>query len=162
MIDPEGGVTGYNFVAVGFLPTIQSITNPNGVQVVQNVFDGQGRVTRQILPNGSEFNFSYTIEGGIVTEGKVTDPIGNTFACRFDGQGIPIQRTNELLQPQIVQREPGTNRILGEVDALGRETSLEYGENGNVTRIIRADDSSTAFTYDPTFNQVQTITNALG
>lgn len=162
VVDPEGGITRYNFAFVGFVPSIVSIVSPKGTTVVQNSYNIQGRVSLQTLPDGSTFNFTYTIVGGVVTAGIVTNPAGKIFSCRFNGQGIPIQLTSILGQVQLMNRQPGTNLIVGVVDALGRETAVEYDDNGNVTRYTQPDGTFITYTYDPVFNMVTTVTDPLG
>jgi YD repeat-containing protein len=63
-------------------------------------------------------------------------------------------------------RDPATNRILSETDALGRLTTYQYDELGNVAqRTLLAGTSSAAtwsYTYQAEFNRVLTATDPLG
>lgn len=54
--DPAGGVTTYTYDTQNRL---QSITDARGIKFLQNIYDAYGRVSKQIMPDGGEFNLYY-------------------------------------------------------------------------------------------------------
>ena len=163
VVDAQGDMTRYSYANLGGgTVVLNSVTDPSGATVLRNTYNNQGKVIRQTLADNSQVNISYQVSGGTVSEATVTDPEGNSFACRFNSQGVPVSRTDKRGQIQMMERETGTNRISAFSDALGRKTQMEYDSAGNVTRIIERDGSSTRYTYESTFNQISTITDNEG
>src|SRR5262249_42679429 len=62
-------------------------------------------------------------------------------------------------------RQTGTNFVGSSTNARGDVTTTTYDVMGNIETVTRlpgtADEATTTYTYDPVFNQVATITDAL-
>ena len=165
--DAAGGVTRYGYDGGGLLATI---TTPRGNVMVTNQYDANGRVIQQTHADNGTFAFSYTLDGGgNLTASQSTDPNGTINQFNFSS-GYLVGETKAVGRPEqqthFTNRDPSTNLIQSELDALGRTTSYTYDALGNITSVTRLAGTSTpvttSYTYDPTFSQVTGITDPLG
>lgn len=168
--NPEGGIEEYSYDSSHRMTTVKK---PNGTLMVTNVYDTNGRVIRQTLADGGVYEFAYTLDGSNrVTRTDVTDPRGNVRRLVFNTHGYVISETFALGKPeqQILTYERGaaTNLTLSITDALGRRTAYSYDTRGNVTSITRLAGTPSAvtvtvtLTYDPSFNEITSVTDELG
>ncbi|HEX3156202.1 MAG TPA: RHS repeat-associated core domain-containing protein [Candidatus Angelobacter sp.] len=170
--DPAGGITRYTYNADGRL---FQIIDPRNVTIVQNSYDSAGHITQQVLADGGIVQFSYTLlnpntQNSPILQTQVTDPLGNVTTYHFDPLGFLLDVTDPSGAQRIFTRDPQSNMPLAitgsgtcavcEAPERGDQT-FTYDENGNV--LVRTDGSgaATAFTYDPVFNKITSITNPL-
>lgn len=163
VVDPLGGTTAYTWDTTN--NRITSIQDPNGNLMIENEYDGTGRVHRQTLGDGNHFSFSYTTQNGFTTQTEVTDQRGTIRRVDFDATGNIVRNTFALGLPeqQVTTYELTNGLLAASVDALNRRTEYAYDAQGNTTRITRAAGTASAATlistYDPVFNQVLTVTD---
>ena len=165
--NPEGGIEEYGYDTSHRMTTVKK---PNGTLMATNVYDANGRVTRQTLSDGGVYQFAYTLDGsGRVTQTNITDPRGNVRRLVFNTRGYVISETLALGKPEqqttTFERDPATNLKTATIDALGRRTEFSYDARGNMTSVTRLagtpDAVTVTLTYDPIYNQLTSITDAL-
>ena len=127
----------------------------NGTCVTANVYDGEGRVTKQTDGNGNTAVLTYA--DGCTT---VTDNNGNITEYCYDSQ----YRTTRIVYPdgselRYTYDENGYRS--SETDELGNTTAYTYDRNGNLLTETRADGSRASFTYNEA-NQLLTATDYEG
>ena len=182
--DPEGGITKYGYDAQNHLT---QITDPAAVAAgattptVTNHYDQNGRVDRQTLTpdNGTTSyttTFAYTLLNpwtpamSPVSQATVTDPNGNVTTHHFNAQGFLIDATDALGRTQVLEREAGTNQLLGIQGvatcygcvATSGDQTFTRDLSGNLLTQTDALGATTTYTYDPTFNKVTSVTDPLG
>jgi RHS repeat-associated protein len=164
---PEGRTTEYEYES----GRMTAITNARGNKYLENEYDANGRVKKQITADGGTFEFAYQLgEEGEVEATTITDPIGNQREVQFDAEGFPIAETEapgtELAQTTTFERQPETGLILSETDPLERKTEFEYDSVGNVTEVTRLagteDAVTTELAYEPGTSLPTKITDPLG
>jgi RHS repeat-associated protein len=178
-VDAAGGTTRYAYDARN---RIASITDPRGIVYLQNIYDSNGKVVKQIAADGGVTQFAYTLlnanasvilgaDATTVNTSPVlltvtTDPQGNQTTYHYNAQGFLIDMTDALGQKTIYERDPGTNLLLSVTDPLNRTTAYTYDAAGNpLTSTALAGTAAaqtTSFTYDPIFNKTTSITNPMG
>ncbi len=88
----------------GYDPTTNNmnlVTDKRGNQMVQNFFDGNGRVVKQILADGAVWQSSYTLNAnGTVAQTTVTDPRNYVREHIFNASGCPIQTVLAMGAPE--------------------------------------------------------------
>jgi RHS repeat-associated protein len=171
--DPAGGVTKFQYNSSNQLTTM---TDARGVTTFQDTFDANGRVTKQVLSDGGVFQFSYTLTNALVPTSPVlattvTDPNGNQTIYRFNPQGFLTDVTDALGQTKSFMLAAGTNEVIAvngpaQCDACGQPgqgpQNYAYDGIGNLLTATDALGNSVAISYDPTFNQITSVTNQLG
>jgi RHS repeat-associated protein len=164
--DANGGQTVYTYEA-GRLKTIRDARQN---VYLTNVYDANGRVQEQTLPDGGTFQFAYVTDAsGRVTRTDLTDPRGHVRRVTFNAAGFSTSDTaahgTPLAQTLQITRDPATNLPTAYVDALNRRTELAYDAFGNVTGITElagtANARSTTIAYDGPFDQVSKVTDPL-
>lgn len=178
IIDVNQGTWTYNYDTSN---RMSGITDARNIQYLQNLYDGNGRVYRQIQVDGGIFQFNYSTDtNGNVTATDVIDPRGNVQHVVFapapispsgyatggivssgtGAQGTTIEASASF------QAAPGVNFTTSTTDALGRTTNYEYDSLGNVTSITRLAGTpnavTTSLTYDTTYSNVTSVTDPLG
>ena len=170
--DPNGGVTKYFYDAKN---RMTSMIDPRGVTMFQDTYDANGRVAQQVRPDGAVIQFAYTLANPLVPTSPViattvTDALGNQTTYRFNVQGIPTDVTDALGQTKSFTLSPGTNLVTkvsgpAQCDICGPagqgDVSYTYDANGNVLTSADALGNTATFTYDPVFNQVTSVKDAL-
>ncbi len=111
--DPMGGVTRYEYEAADRLSTI---IDPRNVVVVENTYDGNGRVVQQKYADGGIQRMEYTplnptVARSPVIQTTVTDPMGKRAIYRFDPAGNLLSTTDALGQGRTYHRRAGSNMI---------------------------------------------------
>lgn len=166
--NPISGVSEYTYDASHRLLTMKE---PNGNTHVTNVYDANGRVQTQTQADSTTYQFAYTVDGsGNVTQTDVTDPRGYVKRFMFNSAGLTASTIDAFGQPEAQERtyewQAGTNLLLSVTDQLSRKTAYTYDAKGNVLTVTRLATTpqavTTTFTYEPTFNQIATVTDPLG
>jgi RHS repeat-associated protein len=173
--DAAGGITHYAYDAQN---RITSITDPRGIIYLQNIYDGNGKVAKQIAADGGVTQFDYTLlnpNASVTLAGSattintspvlltaVTDPLGNQTIYHYNAQGFVIDVTDALGEKTIYEREPGTNLLLSMSDPLNRTTNYNYDADGNMVGVTLPGSLGTIVSsFDPTFNKMLSITDPL-
>jgi RHS repeat-associated protein len=166
--DVAGGVTTYTYD-----PTVTSrvvtITDARGILYLTNQYDANGRVSVQTLADSGTWQFAYTLDGsGKVTQTDATNPRGFVERAAFNADGWETSITRALGQPEAqtttYARQAGTNFLNSMTDALGRQTTYAYTTAGYLQSVTSPGPSGSvtwSYTYEPTFNRVQTTTDPL-
>ncbi len=174
MTNPAGKATSYGWASCTDSVTcteITSVTDPLGIAFVRNSYDTNGRVARQVQPDGGSYSYSYTLDtAGTVTSTTVTDPRGVKRTVGYNSDGYPVSDTaavgTPVQQATTYTRAPGTNLVTSVTDARSRRTSFSYDPLGHVLSVTRlAGTTSTVtdrYTYEPTYGRLATATNPLG
>jgi YD repeat-containing protein len=125
-------------------------------------------LSRQTQAGLTTYQFAYTLDGsGKVTQTDLTDPRGNIRRVTFNADGYPLTDTRAfgtaLAQTTTYERQAGTNLVTATIDALGRRTEFTYDTKGNVLTVTRlagtAEAVTTTYTWEPTWNQVASVTD---
>lgn len=151
----DGSVTSYELDDRGWLA---GVVDPDGVRLVDNVYDEGGRVVEQTTPDGRTVAFTYD---GATGEASITDThSGAAMQYASDGDGRNIGITDPH----------GYSRTMG-YDAAGNPTTLSnrlgdtftqtFDAHGNVTTRTGPDTVEESFTYDA-LDRVLTTTNGEG
>jgi len=174
MTDAAGGVTAYNYDAQNRLT---KVTDARGVVMAQNTYDQNGRISSQTLADGGVYTFAYALLNqqapavSPVLRTVVTDPLGNATSYHFNAQGFVLDITDATGQTRFFQRAPGTDLVLAVTgtascpacgDSVTFSRSFTYDANGNVLTTTDALGNTLTLTYDPTFNQLTSLTDPLG
>ncbi len=122
--DAIGGVTEYTYDPQH---RITSIKDPRGNVILQNTYDGHGRVIEQV--DGLENFWTLEYKGG---ETVVTEPEGGEKAYGFDEQG----------------------RVVSETDQHGNTTTTGYDAAGNIDEIVLPGGAKWQLGYDTAGNLI--------
>ena len=156
-------------------------TDPRGFTTTYE-YDFAGRVVRSLLPDGTTHRMTNPQEVGLVdtsnglgtqvnpapirrpTEaiGTLTDGAAQTLTMRLDRLGAPLVHTDPLGHTTTIERDPNglPTRITRPNGAIATFT---YDSRGNLLSTTeQAIAATTAFTYEPIFNQVTSITDPKG
>jgi RHS repeat-associated protein len=150
---------------------ILSVKDGRGNIAITNEYDPtSGRVTKQTYADSTTNLFAYTLDaGGKVVQSDVTDHRGNVRRLVFDPSGYVTSDTYALGKPE--QQVFAFARISGGLvtdvtDPLGRVKHTSYDPLGNVASVTylygTPNAVTTAYTYEPKFQQVATMTDPLG
>jgi RHS repeat-associated protein len=192
--DPLGRTVSYTYNAAGYLATftdangglwqygydtsnnLNTVTDPRGVVVENNTFDGNGRVVSQVQADGSVIQFSYVLWNPTngyspVATTTETDQLEQQWVYAFNSQGYMTQVTDPAGNSRVFSLAstnlplsmtgPGTcPRVCG--DPTQGDLSFTYDGNGNqLTRTDSLGDTWT-YTYDPVYSKVTTMTDPVG
>jgi RHS repeat-associated protein len=165
--DPKQGVTEYTYDTSHRMIDIK---DPRGNIYLTNEYNISGRVIKQTMGDGGIYTFAYTTDtGGHVTRTDITDPRGFVRTVTFDSAGYWLTDTRASTKPEqqivSVERDAATHFITRHVDGLSRVTTLGYNTSGSLTSITRLADTAhpvaTTLTYEPTYQQLETVTDPL-
>jgi RHS repeat-associated protein len=170
--DAAGGVWSYQYDSQN---RIVSATNPLGVMTFHDTYNSNGLVSQQVQANGGAIQFAYTLANPLVATSPivattVTDPRGNQTTYRFNIQGFVTDVTDALGQTKSFIRDPGTNEVLQVIGPAqcgvcgppgAGPVTFTYDNRGNILTSTDALGNTTSFTYDPVFNLVTSVTDAL-
>jgi RHS repeat-associated protein len=165
--DPNEGVTEYTYESPSRMKTIK---DARSIVYLTNEYDVNGRIKKQIQADGTTFQFAYTLDAqNNITQTEVTDPRSHVRRATFNASGYWLTDTAAVGQSEqhtvTVEREPGTNFIKSEVNALGQKSAFTYTASGKletVTSLVGTPAAATtSFTYEPVYQQVATVTDAL-
>ena len=155
MIDPAGGNTTWTY---DVNHRVLLITLPNGQTLLQNSYDGGGRVVSQTNGLGRTWTFAY----GTPTPGDttITDARGNKTVHTYDSLLRIVKITDSAGGVTSFGYDSNNNRA-SVTNQNGNTTSFAYDAQGNVTGITDPIGSVVGFTYDSR-NNLLTATNAKG
>lgn len=157
--DPLGNVTRYAYTNL----RLSQITDPRGNLAKRITYDPAGRVILQRFADGSAEQYEYTLSGGIITATTVTDPLGRKVTRRFNGSGYVIGTVDALGQTSTVSRDLATNLATNITGPCGcPQETRQFDERGNATSSTDQLGQTISYEYEPVFNNVTKMTNALG
>ncbi|MCH9651410.1 MAG: IPT/TIG domain-containing protein [Deltaproteobacteria bacterium] len=172
--DAGGGVTSYSYDSQNRLLTV---TDARGIIVASNTYDGAGRAIEQVQGDGGVWSFTYTLTNPLVptspiAETWIVDPEGHSTRYRFNPQGFLVSVLDALGQQLVLDREEGSNRLLGvsgaaECSLCGTNPTagdvlFQYDTAGNITSTTDQMGQVTEFTYDASSRQLTEVRDALG
>jgi RHS repeat-associated protein len=154
-----GGISSYTYDGSN---NMTSITLPNGVVFLQNMYDSSHRVTNQFQADSGTFSFTYTTNAsGKVAQTVLRNPLGNATTYTFNGAGFQTNVVDTLGNITRFIRD-GSNAVTRVIDPLSRTNSFVYDTAGNVTAITNAQNKITKFTYEPNFSRLTSVIDPLG
>jgi RHS repeat-associated protein len=165
--DAAARVTKYEYDGSG---NMTAITDARGNKYIENKYDANDRVYKQIDGDGGVYEFAYTLNGeGKAESTTVTEPRENKRKITFNAQGLSTKEIlgfgSSLEQTINIERQSGTGLVLSATDQRSRKTSYEYDAYGNVTAVTRLAGTSSAqttrFTYEPQTSELTKITDPL-
>ena len=165
--DAAERVTKYEYDGSG---NMTGITDARGNKYIENKFDTNDRVNKQIDADGGVYEFAYTLNGESKVESTtVTEPRENKRKVTFNAEGLSTKEIlgfgSTLEQTTNIERQSGTGLILSTTDQRSRKTSYEYDAYGNITSITRlagtASPQTARFTYEPQTSELTKITDPL-
>ncbi|MEA5620583.1 DUF4114 domain-containing protein [Cronbergia sp. UHCC 0137] len=116
----------------------EGIISSTGAEI-DFIRDGAGRIIEIIDPEGNSLKYGYNANGDLVS---VTDRQENTTTLKYEA--------------------PRPHYLTEIIDPLGRSgTRTEYGENGQISRIIDADGNAIELNFDNAASS-QTLTDPFG
>jgi RHS repeat-associated protein len=131
-----------NTISYNSLNQISSITDPLFRSIVFN-YDGAGRITRQMLPDGREINYMYDVNGNLTS---ITPPSRPSHA--FTYTSVNLESTYNPPSP-----------LWGEGGGEGWKTTYSYNLDKQVTLITRPDGQTVSLDYD-TGGRLSTMTSS--
>ncbi len=133
---------------------IAKITNRNNVEVANNTYDNDDRVTRQVDPNGDAYEFSYGDKQTTLKHNGSTETVHYDDNRRLTKQvfddGTSIERTYDA-----------RDNITAEINENGQSKTYEYDNVNNLTKIVDYNGDTTTYTYDNNANMTSQ-TNSSG
>jgi RHS repeat-associated protein len=138
-----------------------------------------GWVKKQTHADGGTFQFAYTVNSGKSTSTDVTDPRGYVRRVTFNTAGYSTTEIRAYQQPEQQIRSwdrPGSDNFVATfTDALLAKTTYVRDAFGNVTSLTRCKPDpnqgpcsdtttgalTTLYTYNPSFQQIATVTDPL-
>jgi RHS repeat-associated protein len=171
LTDPAGQMTQYSYDSAH---RMTQIIDPKGIAYLTNQYDNNGRVIAQKQADGSQYQFSYTTDGGPnggkVTRATVTNPRGVIRQVSFNSAGYPVQEVYAMGKPEeqtfTYTRDSASQLVQSTTDPLNRKTAFEYNASGDLTAVTRlvgtAEAVTTRLTREPTFHQIASVTDPLG
>ncbi|MGN0475372.1 MAG: DUF6531 domain-containing protein [Acutalibacteraceae bacterium] len=150
--DQENRITKYTYDSSH---RILTVVDPEGKTVVNNTYDSEGRVVKQLDANKNVSTLKY--ESGKTT---VTDNNGNVTQIFYDD----LYRTTKVINPdgsvELKTWDDASNKT-SETDTAGAVIKYEYNSDGMVTKETREDGKSSSYTYNAQ-NKITSYTDFAG
>lgn len=165
---PDGLAEEYTYDTNNRMTTLK---NRNGVILVTNQYDVNGRVSQQTMADGGIFNFAYTLDAaGKVAQTDVTDPRGNKRRVTYHPLGYKAAETyafgTPLAQTTTYERSASNGMLTAIVDPLGRRTEYQRDVLGNISQRTGLAGTANAyteqFTYSNPYNRLIRYTDPRG
>ncbi len=159
--DPAGHSVSFTYDANG---QILTSTDARGNQVAQNTYNADGRVTDQVMADGSTMHLEYPD----ATTRKITDGNGHVREHHFESHGLftgiktPLNQTYSTTYSPALFDTSGGARTITNTDPQGRTVVTELNNRNQPVRITDQAGRVTEMTYEPTFNLLSTIKDPLG
>ncbi len=158
VVNALGGVTSYTYTG----NNLHTITLPNQVQFLENIYDANSRVVTQILADAGTFSFSYATDpSGVVTQTVMLNPLGNAATYNFSANSFNTSIVDALGNTTTFIRNPNDGVVTQIIDPLSRTTGFAYDDSRNVLAITNAQNRVTKFTYEPDFNRLTSVVDPL-
>jgi len=152
--DPAGAIRRYAYDGNG---NLVEQTDPLGAKT-RFEYDPEDRLTAMIDATGGRLSRSLDRAGRI---NSVTDPLGNVIRYTRDILGNVTRITDALNQNVAQLTYDLRDRVVSEVDALGRSTGHTYDALGRHVRSTDPLGRSVQYTFDSR-SRITAITNAAG
>jgi len=147
--DAAGGATSYGYDTQNRL---LSITDPRGITYLQNTYDQNGRVIKQVAVDGGITSFSYTQLNAAVS----TTVVQSTAAvAAVGGNAVPGAGTIPNVNTSPIALTVVT-------DPLGNQTTYHFNSAGFLMDLTDALGQKTVYAVDPGTNLTTSVTDALG
>lgn len=160
--DSEGENTTYEYDQPGRMTKIFKPANPTD-EVVSNTYDSLNRVKEQADAYGNITKFY--VAGPRV---EVTDPEENSEIRFFDRLGNIVKLVDRAGEIWLYEFD-GLQRLVKATAPEGNSTEYEFDEWNNIVTINQKAkagsglaDITKAFTFDPVWNKVRTVTDSRG
>ena len=151
---PNMGVIAYSYTPEGY---IRTITDQNGHVYVQNEYDLQGRVTRQILANGQEYIMLYDESRRINT--FLTPASGKKIEYHYNQDRLLIRTvyTDGTVEERDYDHHQNLNYLK---DRRGGELYRSFNDRGELLKEQLPNGLITQYAYDEEGNLLQEWDNA--
>jgi RHS repeat-associated protein len=186
-VDDAGTVASTTYTYDGTSNRVATITDPRlnanecvppacvpGLPTLTNTYDADGKVRTQRHADGGLFQFSYTTQNGSVLQTDVIGPRFTTVSrrvtfnaagyCTQDSRFAP-QGTKTLTYSRSPTSNPGSNLVSSTTELVteghARTTTYQYNGLGKPTSVARPEGLVTRFTYEPRYQQLQSIEDPL-
>jgi RHS repeat-associated protein len=147
--DIRGGITQYSYDAEDRLA---GIVDPMGNQIMQSMYDAQGRVVEQTDARGGVTTFEYVDEGDVKRTTIMTDPLGGvTTDTYYDN--VLVQTQNAEGEVTTYRYDPRL-RLQQTTDPHGLVTTHTYDDDDNLIKTRYANGDEESFDYDAEGNLV--------
>jgi RHS repeat-associated protein len=147
--DLGGGTTSYTYDAQNNLLTI---TDARGIQFLQNTYDQNGRVIKQVAADGGVTTFSYTQLNSAVSTFVAVSTAGAALS-----NGTAIVGAGSIPN---VNTSPASGTTV--TDPLGNVTTYHFNAAGFILDATDALGEKSVYTVDPATNQLRSVTDPLG
>ena len=136
---------------------LTGITNSDSTQV-SFAYDEQGRLTQAGLADGTEtIGYAYDTAGGVT----ITDAAGVQTQVLLNDRG-QVSRLTDSLERSLQVRYDEIGNATQMIAPDGSIDELIYDDQGRLTTRIDPLGQQTEFTYEPNYNQLQSLTDARG
>ncbi|MDR1282916.1 MAG: hypothetical protein LBK99_19145 [Opitutaceae bacterium] len=142
-INPDGGITGYEFADPQNPDSVTSQTDPLG-RTTTYVYDSTGHITEETNPLGKKTATTYDANGNPLT---ITDVLGRVTKNTYNAQGLPATLTDAAGNSTTIGYN-GQGNLTSIKDALGRVTSSTYDDMGRLETQTDAAGVTTKYKYD--------------
>ncbi|HEX2581553.1 MAG TPA: RHS repeat-associated core domain-containing protein [Dongiaceae bacterium] len=174
--DPSGAVTTYAYDQPGRLTQIFSPSNP-GVALVTNTYDGLGRVRTQANANnasGFDTTWSYYFAG---SRSEEVNPYGTRRVLYNNPRGKTLEEIRDYSGQYLATASTydSFDRWVSATMPEGNSVSYTYDSKNNILTTTQTPKSGardldgrllapivTSATYDPTYNQISSMTDGNG
>ena len=163
MIDPNGLETRFTYHPRGWLES-HTVSGDGSIATTAYEYDTTGNLVQMTLPSGSRLQLTYDAASRLTAitdnEGNqqryTLDNVGNRIAEEFRGPGNAVTRSLSRVYDTL-------NRLRQQLGATrGRETTISYDANGNVTDLTDGLSRSSSYLYDPLNRLIRSLDAAGG
>jgi RHS repeat-associated protein len=145
--DPAGGITRYDYDSQN---RMTALTDARGITFLQNTYDANSRVCRQIQADSGTFLFYY------ITADRVGLPESQQLLSEA-ASGGPV---TQAPCTGVASSSPVTASVL--VDPRGKPTTYWFNDQRFLTSVTDALGQTTTYTRDAATNQILSTTDPLG